>query len=74
LYFGPLCIVEDREVENAMVALGKRIPKPEAPIPDELPIADGEFRNLSIRLAHAARRLIQSGWGVDLGRLGEPSF
>ena len=35
LYFGPLCVVEDEKVQEAMVALGDLLPKPEDKIPDQ---------------------------------------
>jgi hypothetical protein len=73
LYYGTLCIVESREVEKAMEDLGDRIPPPGAPVPEKLPLGGDEFRDLSINLAHAARRLILRSWKIDLGRLaGEP--
>jgi hypothetical protein len=69
LYYGPLCIVEDEAVEEAMVLLGYRIPKPEQPIPDRLPIEDNGFRKASLTLAHAARKLILDAWDIEIGSL-----
>ena len=71
LYYGPLCIVEDPDVARAMVNLSDKIPRPEHPRPDQLPIADVELRRASINLAHAARRLILAAWDVKLAPLTE---
>jgi hypothetical protein len=69
LFYGPLCIVENREVALAMVAVGNLIPKPDRPRPDQVPIAAETYRDASIQLAHKIRKLIQDAWGVDLGPL-----
>ncbi len=69
LYYGVLCVVEDPDVEEVMFALGKRIPQPESSPPAVIPISDDAFRNSSIELAHAARRLILKNWGIKLGHL-----
>jgi hypothetical protein len=63
LYWGPLSIVEDREVEAAMVKLGRLVPK--QPVSQaELPMRSLE--GLSYELAHAVRALILDSWNVDL--------
>ncbi|MEQ8655604.1 MAG: hypothetical protein RIC87_24345 [Kiloniellales bacterium] len=68
LYWGPLSVVENREVEAQMVALGKMIPPPqEAVLAAELPM--DELRVPSLRLAQAVRELLLKSWGVDLPAL-----
>lgn len=68
LYWGPLGVVENREVEAQMVALGKMIPPPqEAVAAAELPMV--ELRVPSLRLAQAVRELLLKSWGVDLPAL-----
>ena len=66
LYYGTLCIVENREVADAVIALGKLIPRPEQPRPGQLPITDLEFRSASILLAREARKLILAAWRIKL--------
>lgn len=66
LYWGPLSIVEDREVEAAMVVFGRGVPT--APVTaDKLPMA--ELRQPSLRLALAARGLVLKSWGISLPEL-----
>jgi hypothetical protein len=66
LYWGVLSIVENQQVENAMVALGKLIP--EQPLSaQEHPMA--ELQDLSYNLAHSARDLMGPTWNVDLPAL-----
>jgi hypothetical protein len=62
LYWGPLGIVEDPKVEQAMKELGKIVPK--QPTTPELPMRSLE--RPSLRLAHATRDLILMSWNVDL--------
>jgi hypothetical protein len=69
LYYGPLCIVEDQQVARAMIAVGDLLPKPDSPLPDQLPIATIEYREASIDLADKVRALIQKSWDIDLGPL-----
>jgi hypothetical protein len=61
LYWGPLSVVEDREVEAAMVTFGKLIPQ--GPVPD-LPLQ--ALQRPSLDLAHTVRDLILASWNVDL--------
>jgi hypothetical protein len=63
LYWGTLSIVEDTNVEKAMMALGELVPDRPVPQP-ELPMKSLEEPSLS--LAHAARILILKSWNVDL--------
>jgi hypothetical protein len=63
LYWGPLSIVENREVEGAMVALGKIVP-PQPISSPKLPMVS--LQNPSYELAHAARDLMSKSWDVDL--------
>jgi hypothetical protein len=63
LYWGPLDMVEDRNVESAMVKLGglvRRDPVPQGSIP--MP----QLQQPSLALAHAARDLILASWNVTL--------
>jgi hypothetical protein len=70
LYWGPLSIVEDREVEGAMFAFGdllreKPVSNPTLPMPD--------LEQPSLRLAHAARHLILTSWKIRLPELENKS-
>jgi hypothetical protein len=68
LYWGPLSIVEDPEVESAMVDLGELIPSTSIKSQD-LPM---EFLQVpSYRLAHAVRELVLSSWQISLPPLDE---
>jgi hypothetical protein len=55
LYWGELALVEDRGVEAAMVMLGKGL---ERGAPQQ------ELKQLSLKLAHAARESLAGSWGV----------
>jgi hypothetical protein len=63
LYWGVLSIVEDPEVESAMVKFGKLIPN--RPVAGSATHGD-KMKNTSYELAHAIRRLILKSWNVDL--------
>jgi hypothetical protein len=63
LYWGPLSVVEDPAVEDAMVELGKLIPTEPVDAP-KLPMTT--LGEPSYRLAHAARDLVLASWNVDL--------
>jgi hypothetical protein len=63
LYWGPLSIVEDREVEEAMVKLGELVPAQPLQAP-QLPMTSLQVR--SYRLAHAVRNLVLNSWNVSL--------
>lgn len=56
LYWGELALVENQEVEAAMVAFGKGL-KGEAPL--------SELQDLSLQLAHACRRSLDRSWGIN---------
>jgi hypothetical protein len=56
LYWGELGTVENLEVENAMVALGKKIEGKAPP---------AELRPLSLALAHAVRRSLDQSWEIN---------
>jgi len=60
LYWGPLALVEDREVEAAMVRFGKCIDK-------ECP--RDQRQQLSLALAHTCRRSLQASWNLTLEEL-----
>jgi len=67
LYWGTLSIVEDPDVEKAMVEFGKRIPT--SPV-EELTLPVSQLRKPSYDLAHAFRDLVLRSWKIkDLGRL-----
>jgi hypothetical protein len=61
LYWGPLAVVEDPEVERAMVNFGGAL------------LADGSDRAAlqhgSLELAHACRGSLEKQWGAKLGEL-----
>lgn len=65
LYWGTLSIVEDTNVEIAMVKFGNRLE--ELPRTPELPA--NVLQEPSLALAHAARDLILESWKVDLPKL-----
>jgi hypothetical protein len=60
LYWGPLALVEDREVEAAMVGLGRCLQK-------ECPKA--ALQDLSLALAHTCRQSLQASWNLTLEQL-----
>jgi hypothetical protein len=68
LYWGPLCVVEDRAVADAMYDVGKFVPKP-GKKPSSLPMT--EIERPSIALAHVARALVLKSWDVKLQALTE---
>ena len=55
LYWGELALVEDKEVEAAMVGLGKGLDRQASP---------AELKQLSLKLAHACRDSLALSWGV----------
>ena len=55
LYWGELALVEDREVETAMVNLGAEIKKGRT---------GEELEQRSLKLAHACRNSLAKSWGV----------
>ncbi len=57
LYWGELALVESKDVEGAMVALGKELKK-SSPEKENL-------QKLSLNLAHACKSSIHESWGVD---------
>ncbi|MGB8817120.1 MAG: hypothetical protein WCC66_04275 [Rhizobiaceae bacterium] len=63
LYWGSLAIVEDKEVEKAMVRAGALVPK----LPVASPVLPMTSLNTaSLDLAHKARALILNSWGAEL--------
>jgi hypothetical protein len=67
-YWGTLAIVEDRNVEAAMVAMGQLVPPPNAPVPETLPMTNSEFQQRSLQLSHTVRNLLLRSWNIN--RLG----
>ncbi len=55
LYWGELALVEDEEVETAMVRMGKGVEKG---------VSREELQKLSLKLAHAIRDSLADSWGV----------
>lgn len=55
LYWGELALVEDKDVEAAMVALGKGLDRQASP---------AELKQLSLKLARACRDSLALSWGV----------
>lgn len=64
LYWGPLGMVEDRSIVQAMVEAGNIIPKTEQREVPELPLS--ALRQTALRLSHSARDLVLASWNVDL--------
>lgn len=62
LYWGPLAVVEEPEVESAMVNFGNALAEGNP--------ARSTLQLLSLKLAHACRNSLQKLWGTDLGQLG----
>ncbi|MDZ7952280.1 hypothetical protein [Nostoc sp. DedQUE09] len=56
LYWGELALVENKDVEAAMVALGKAI---EDSAPKQ------QLQKLSLKLAHACRSSLNISWGIN---------
>jgi len=63
LYWGPLSIVEDPSVEEAMVKLGQLVP-PKPVAKPQLPMSSLQVP--SYNLAHAVRDLVLNSWNVKL--------
>ncbi len=63
LYWGSLSIVEDPNVEQAMVELGKLVPEMDEPVP---PLPMSNLQQPSYRLAHAVRGLLLKSWNIEL--------
>jgi hypothetical protein len=62
LYWGPLGIVEDTGVEDAMVTFGHCL---------QGSCANQSIENLALSLAHACRTLISQSWNLDLKQLSK---
>lgn len=56
LYWGELALVEDRDVEAAMVAMGTAL---------DASAGRDELRQLSLKLAHACRASLDRSWGIN---------
>lgn len=62
LYYGQMCLVEDHDVEQAMVALGQAL--------RDSATDDKTMRELSLDLAYACRESLEATWNpVVLGEL-----
>ncbi len=63
LYWGPLAMVEDSRVEEAMVIFGRSLKDRSREIPND---CAKMLDQASIALAHAARKSLEQQWGVKL--------
>jgi hypothetical protein len=63
LYWGVLSIVEDPEVEDAMVKLGGLVPQQPA---NRAELQLKSLQDRSYGLAHAIRHLLLKSWNIDL--------
>jgi hypothetical protein len=59
-----LSIVEDPDVESAMVGLGDLVPPEPIVTEGKLPMIS--LQDQSYELAHAIRRLLLKSWNIDL--------
>ncbi len=66
LYWGPLAIVENIEVEQRMVEFGKLVPRPGTEVP-KLPMPG--LTQAALRLDYALRTMILTAWKIDLSHL-----
>ena len=64
LYYGPLAVVEDTEVEAAMVRFDRCLQALETGS-----CTRTELKNLSLALAHSCRESIGRAWELDLSKL-----
>jgi hypothetical protein len=64
LYWGELALVENPEVENAMVEMSEAL-ESGAPVTT--------LRSKSLRIAHACRQSLDKSWGINAWRTGPPS-
>ena len=64
LYWGPLALVEDREVEASMVQFAETLAKYENGTD-----CREELKNRSLALAHTCRESIGKSWKMELGKL-----
>ncbi len=62
LYYGPLALVEDKNVENAMVQVAKCLRND---------CDKSELKGLSLRLARACRESISDSWSIELDDLAD---
>jgi len=67
LYYGPLALVEDYQVEAAMVSFGELLNEPNIDIED--PKFRNELTQRSLNLAAACRSSISKSWSLDLAPL-----
>ena len=56
LYWGELALVENKDVEAAMVKLGRAL---------ENSASQRELKQLSLKLAHACRESLDRSWGIN---------
>ena len=64
LFYGPLAIVEDRDVESAMIIFKSYIDNE-----NRCRMAGGNPENLSLALAHACRQSLGESWGYSFEQL-----
>lgn len=64
LFYGPLAIVEDRDVESAMIIFKSYIDNE-----NRCQMAGGNAQNLSLALAHTCRQSLGESWGYSFEQL-----
>ena len=64
LYWGPLSIVEDQDVKDAMMELGGIVPP--HPVADVKMVSMPDIQTKSYRLAKLMRTLMLKSWGAEL--------
>lgn len=62
LYYGPLALVEDKDVESAMVRFAECLRNN---------CEKGELKGLSLRLARVCRESISKSWSIELDDLAD---
>jgi hypothetical protein len=67
LYWGSLCLFENREMEDMMIKLGELIPQD--PVPDNA-IPMTHIRSEAYSLAHVARKMLLKNWRIHSSGLG----
>ncbi len=65
LYFGPACLFEDLDVENAMVHFGDALDA----TPDFGSRDKDKLEDLALELAYACRKSLREDWSVPLEQL-----
>ncbi|MBC7909311.1 MAG: hypothetical protein H7Y30_02355 [Pyrinomonadaceae bacterium] len=72
LYWGPLALVEDQAVKEAMVQFGSCLDGRSKECDSEI-AREVELRNLSLNLANKCRKSISVSWNIDLNSMAMPN-